>query len=186
MPIASTNVLIVTRNTANIDNDAENDEANHREDLDRREDKLGLAKSTDTEEVDGDDGDEKDGDPHRRVDTVAALPELHREGSGHDFERERHKPLEGIAVIFVLEILQTHSKDRILLLGSNSLPRHRETPCLVDETTRINGESSSHWVSDCKLTQSVGGAKHRDSNKTVCDEQTCRPTGRKGGSRTDE
>src|SRR4051794_903794 len=61
-PVLSTNVSALGSTTACQD-DAEDDETYHCDDLDDREHEFGFTITLDTEQVDGDNDEEEDGDP---------------------------------------------------------------------------------------------------------------------------
>lgn len=69
MPVTGSNITSFIRwNAATIDNDSQEDEANNGYDLDRTEYEFNLAISSDTENIDQDDQDKEDCDPHTDVD----------------------------------------------------------------------------------------------------------------------
>ena len=73
-PIAETET-IMGRSAAQINNEAGDDEANDCEDLDRSEPELAFTKGTGAQEIDDNDYDTSDGDPHSVVDLVVPVYE---------------------------------------------------------------------------------------------------------------
>ena len=94
LPVSSTDVAtIVGRHTSAVDNDTEDDEANTGGDLNDAEDEFDFTVAADTEDLyDCEDGQE-DSDPDS---DVVIAPELDRDGSSCDFERQHSKPLDGV------------------------------------------------------------------------------------------
>ncbi|KFZ20242.1 hypothetical protein V501_00254, partial [Pseudogymnoascus sp. VKM F-4519 (FW-2642)] len=70
--------------------DAEDDEADHRDDFDEGENELGFAIAFDAEEVYGDNENEEDGDEDGAVERF--IPEIDSYAGGDDFDRENDEP----------------------------------------------------------------------------------------------
>jgi hypothetical protein len=91
----------VSGNTTAVDDDTGEDEADDSNDLDRAEDELDFTVATDTKDVDEDDDDKEDGDPHAVADTrvvvvIISSPEADGDTGGDQFEGEDDKPLHGV------------------------------------------------------------------------------------------
>lgn len=91
----------VSGNTTAVDDDTGKDEADDSNDLDRAEDELDFTVATDTKDVDENDDDEEDGDPHAVVDTriiivIVSCPEANGYTGGDQFEGEDDKPRHGV------------------------------------------------------------------------------------------
>lgn len=91
----------VSGNTTTVDDDAGEDEADDSNDLDRAEDELDFTVATDTKDVDEDNDDEEDGDPHAVADAriivcIVSCPEADGDAGGDQFEGEDDKPRHGV------------------------------------------------------------------------------------------
>lgn len=82
---------------ANIDTNTENDEAHNCQNLDNRKNELGFTISSDSEEIDSDNENEKERDPYTRIDRSCPFPVGQSDGSGDNFERKCNKPVQGVA-----------------------------------------------------------------------------------------
>lgn len=85
------------RSTTAVQDDAQDDVAHNGNDLDDGEEELGFTVALDSEQIDGDDQDQEDGDPGVVVDAAIA-PVLDGDGGSDDFQRQDNEPLHGITI----------------------------------------------------------------------------------------
>lgn len=85
------------RSTTAVQDDAQDDVAHNGNDLDDGEEELGFTVALDSEQIDGDDQDQEDGDPGIVVDAAIA-PVLDGDSSSDDFQRQDNEPLHGITI----------------------------------------------------------------------------------------
>jgi hypothetical protein len=113
-PISDSDVSTsVGRNTANIDNNAENDETNACHDLDDGENEFNLTVGSHAQELDSAllklvnedelqdrkiayQSNQEDGNPHTDVDVSSSFPELDGDRGGCQLERKNSQPLNGV------------------------------------------------------------------------------------------
>lgn len=94
-------VPVISGNTADVDDDTGDDEADDSNDLDQAEDELDFTVATDTKDVDEDDDDEEYGDPHAIIDSrcfvdIVSGPVTDGDAGGDQFEGEDDKPRHGV------------------------------------------------------------------------------------------
>lgn len=92
------------RSTTAVQDDAQDDVAHNGNDLDDGEEELGFTVALDSEQIDGDDQDQEDGDPGIVVDAAIA-PVLDGDGGSDDFQRQDNEPLHGITICAVSMIV---------------------------------------------------------------------------------
>lgn len=132
--------------TTDVQDDTEDDETDDGDDLDDGEDEFGLTITLHTEQIDGNNDDEENGNPGGVVD-LALVPVVDGNRGSDDLERQDNQPLQGV------------------------VPAHGETPCRVDEASRICGEGTGDGEQDGHLTQSVDGAVQHDADQTEGDQE---------------
>ncbi|KAG7937981.1 hypothetical protein KL934_000555 [Ogataea polymorpha] len=146
--------------TATIENDTEDDEADHSDDLDEGEDKLGLTVASDTEEVDNHNDHVENGHPRSRVDR--RVPELDRQRGSHQFQRQHHQPLQSVVV------------------------RHAETPGRRNESGVVLDKRTRNWERDSQFTHGLDSTVNHDTHQSPCNEERSRASRRQGASGTDK
>lgn len=128
MPVLGSDVTSgVCWHSPAVDDDTEDNEANHSKDLDATQNELNLTITFDTEEVDGADQDEEYGNPNTDIDgrisrAVLVCPECDRDTGNGEFERQNDQPVHGI------------------------VPSHCETPGRIDEPNGVVVEGSSDRI----------------------------------------
>lgn len=85
------------RSTTAVQDDAQDDVAHNGNDLDDGEEELGFTVALDSEQIDGDDQDQEDGDPGVVIDAAIA-PVLDGDSGSDDFQRQDNEPLHGITI----------------------------------------------------------------------------------------
>jgi hypothetical protein len=87
VPVLSPNIAsIISRNSATVDDYAENAETDHSRDFDDGKDKFCLTIAADAEKVDHDDEKQENGHPRGAIGVLTTGPKLQGEGGGHDFQ----------------------------------------------------------------------------------------------------
>lgn len=119
VPVFDAEVTLVA-DTATVDDDTEDDETNTGKDLDDGENEFDFTVSSDTEDLDNDESDEKDGDPHSHVDVITPKRDCFR--GSNQFERQDSEPRESV------------------------FPTTGETPGLIDEADNISVEGTVDGV----------------------------------------
>lgn len=109
---------VVGWDTAAVDDYTEDDETNNSANLDKTKNELDFSVTLDTKKVDGDDQNQKYGDPDSVANTwgsgvVRISPELQCDTSGNKFERKDNQPVERV------------------------VPSHGKTPSWIDEANRV-------------------------------------------------
>lgn len=180
-PVLCTNVAAgIGRNSAGVDDNTKNDEANTCDDLDDGEDKFNFAVSTDTEELNGRESNEEDGNPYTNVDVGSSFPEVNGDRGGGKFEGKNGQPLDGV------------------------LPTDSETPGLVNETAGVSEqivracskiieleidlreECTVDGVQDCKFSQSLHRHEQHEACDREADDQGCRSSRRECSTSTNK
>jgi hypothetical protein len=149
VPVLNADVALVTDTTA-VDDNTKDDEANTGADLDDGENKLNLAVTADTKDLDNHEDDEEDGDPDSHVDIFS--PELDGDGGGDEFERKHGQPSKSV------------------------LPTHGETPRRIDEADDVGKEGTVNRVEDSHLSESQACAEKHDTDDEISDEESSRAT----------
>jgi hypothetical protein len=150
IPVLHANVAsVICGNTTAVDDDAENDETSASGDLDETDDKLDLAITLDSEELDDDKQEEQGNDPGSVVDVFCSLPVV-------DLQRSQHEtsvkllclPTHDVASSRDLEWQHSQPTDGVL-------PRHGESQRRVNEATDVHGECTVDRVHDRQLCKSL-------------------------------
>lgn len=171
------------RSTTAVQDDAQDDVAHNGNDLDDGEEELGFTVALDSEQIDGDDQDQEDGDPGVVVDAAIA-PVLDSDGGSDDFQRQDNEPLHGITIravsmiVPLLPLLLSHTiVDWKKQKGcANSLPTHRKAPRGVDEACRVGREGSGYGEEHGHFSQGVNGGVHHDADEGESNNQRRRPS----------
>lgn len=97
VPIFRPNVATrISRDPAAVNDDTQNDESGTRDNLNDREHKLDLTVSTHTENLDDNQCDKENGDPHSDVLLCRIWPEVERKAGGGELERQNGEPLDRV------------------------------------------------------------------------------------------
>lgn len=81
--------------TSSVDDDAQDDEAGTRNDLDHANDELDFAVASNTEILDRNQGEQQRADPSSIIDAFRAWPVVDDVAGGGDFERKDSQPADG-------------------------------------------------------------------------------------------
>ncbi|KAG7758144.1 hypothetical protein KL911_001120 [Ogataea haglerorum] len=143
-----------------VEDDTEDDEADHGDDLDEGEHKLGLTVAPDSEEVDEHNHHVEDGHPRSRVDT--RVPEFDCQRGSHQLQREHHEPLQSVVV------------------------RHAETPAGRDESGVELDKRTGDRERDGQLTHGLHSKVDHETDESPRNDERGRASGREGASGTDK
>lgn len=168
----------VGRNATNVDDYSENDEANAGKNLHDTQHEFDLfavssvtrfvsanthfAVAPDSEELDGDQSDQKRSDPCSISDTLCTRPVLNDAASGGNFEWKDSQPTDGI------------------------FPTTSEAPRRIQETTNVHGEGAIDGIHDGQFGEGLHHEidHHTDDGET--DQYRGRSTSLEGATGTNE
>lgn len=126
-----------------------------------------LGETKGTKDVDDDDRNPKDSDPHVVWHCSCSIPILEDKTCNSQFKRENDHPLGKVS------IAHTDKCDLIIYL-ENIVVTHSETPWRIDKANGVCVETTGDRVHDSHFTKSVHNHEHHDTNDREIDQDRSR------------